>query len=104
MNATGCKGICTLELDWKEILKVQPMTAAERIYQLANSLPAEQVDKILDFAEFLYQKQLAQGQTERTIPPGTLMGLRGIAKRAGKAPSDEELQEDYADYLTNKYQ
>jgi hypothetical protein len=33
------------------------MTAAERIHQLVDSLPAEQVNEILDFAEFLYQKQ-----------------------------------------------
>jgi hypothetical protein len=33
------------------------MTAAERIHQLVNALPAEQVNEILDFAEFIYQKQ-----------------------------------------------
>lgn len=38
---------------------------------------------------------LAQVQA---IPPGTLTGLRGIAKRPGPAPSD------YTDYLTQKYQ
>lgn len=53
----------------------------------------------------------------QTIPPGTLTGLRGIAKRADAiqkmrgllktdqpAPSDEALQADYTDYLTQKYQ
>jgi hypothetical protein len=37
------------------------MTAAERIYQLVNSLPAEQVNEILDFAESLCQKQTSSG-------------------------------------------
>jgi len=82
------------------------MTAAERINALINVLPAEQVSEILDFAEFLYQKQLAQSQTNPSvvIPPGTLTGLRGIAKRAGQTCSDEELQADYTDYLAQKYQ
>ncbi|HEY9816675.1 MAG TPA: hypothetical protein V6D20_12880 [Candidatus Obscuribacterales bacterium] len=54
-------------------------------------------------AEFLYQKQLPSPQSQ-SIPPGTLTGLRGIAKQTEPAPSDEELQTDYTDYLTQKYQ
>jgi Putative addiction module component len=38
------------------------------------------------------------------IQPGTLTGLRGIAKRAGAAPNDDDLQAEYTDYLTQKYQ
>lgn len=82
------------------------MTAIERINALINVLPTEQVSEILDFAEFLYQKQLTQSQANSpvVIPPGTLTGLRGIAKRAGQTSSDEELQADYTDYLVQKYQ
>ncbi len=40
----------------------------------------------------------------QTIPSGTLTGLRGIAKRSGIAPNDEDLQAEYTDYLTQKYQ
>jgi hypothetical protein len=40
----------------------------------------------------------------KTIPPGTLTGLRGIAKRLGTAPSDDDLKAEYTDYLTQKYQ
>lgn len=40
----------------------------------------------------------------RPILPGTLTGLLGIAKRSGPAPSDEELQAEYTDYLIQKYQ
>ena len=79
------------------------MTAAERLYQLIQSLPESQINEVLDFAEFLYQKQLATSQLS-VIPPGTLTGLRGIAKRSGLAPSDDELQTEYTDYLTQKYQ
>jgi Putative addiction module component len=38
------------------------------------------------------------------VQPGTLTGLRGIAKRAGAALSDDDLQAEYTDYLTQKYQ
>lgn len=82
------------------------MTAAERIYELIQSLPAEQVSEILDFAEFLYEKQLTQKSAKlpSSIPPGTLTGLRGIAKQAEQPLNDEELQADYTNYLIQKYQ
>ncbi len=79
------------------------MTAAERLYQLIQTLPENQINEVLNFAEFLYQKQLPPRQPQ-TIPPGTLTGLRGIAKRPGSAPSDPDLQAEYTDYLTQKYQ
>ena len=78
------------------------MTATEALYQLIQTLPESQVNEVLHFAEFLQQKQLATRQ--QGMPPGTLTGLRGIAKRPGTAPSKDELQTDYADYLTHKYQ
>jgi len=79
------------------------MTAAEKLYQLIQTLPEEQINEVLHFAEFLYQKQLIPPQTH-AIPPGTLTGLRGIAKHPEPAPTDQELQADYTDYLTQKYQ
>ncbi|MUL37885.1 DUF2281 domain-containing protein [Gloeocapsopsis dulcis] len=82
------------------------MNAADRINELVKSLPTEQVNQILDFAEFLHQKQLTKSESRPVapIPPGTLTGLRGIAKRAGQTQSDEELKADYTDYLSQKYQ
>lgn len=79
------------------------MTAAEKLYELIQSLPESQVNEVLNFAEFLHQKQLTPPQS-KTISPGVLTGLRGIAKRPGPAPSDHELQAEYTDYLTQKYQ
>ncbi|NJR62375.1 MAG: DUF2281 domain-containing protein [Cyanobacteria bacterium CRU_2_1] len=78
------------------------MTATEKLYQLIQTLSETQINEVLHFAEFLQQKQLTTPQ--QAIPPGTLTGLRGIAKRSGSAPSDDELQADYTDYLTQKYQ
>lgn len=82
------------------------MGTPERIYELVKSLPEEKIDEVLDFVEFLQQK--AELQTEATpqeaISEGTLTGLRGIAKRSGTPPTDTELQEEYTDYLTQKYQ
>jgi hypothetical protein len=82
---------------------LKTMTAAEKLYQLLQALPESQINEILNFAESLHKKQLATPQP-MAIPPGTLTGLRGIAKRPGAAPSDHKLQEEYTDYLTQKYQ
>jgi hypothetical protein len=79
------------------------MTSAEKLYQLIQALPESQINAVLNFAEFLHQKQLKPPQAP-AIPPGTLTGLRGIAKRPGPAPSDDELQAEYTDYLSPKYQ
>lgn len=58
------------------------MTAAKRIYELVKALPADKVSEILDFVEFLYQKQQLQSQVSASaaIPPGTLTRLSDIAK------------------------
>ena len=77
------------------------MTAAEKLYQLIQTLPENQINEVLNFAEALHQKQLSP---RHPIPPGTLTGLRGIAKRPEPAPNDEDLQAEYTDYLTQKYQ
>ena len=79
------------------------MTAAEKLYQIIQTLPENQINEVLNFAEFLHQKQHTAPQPT-IIPPGTLTGLRGIAKRPGSTPSDPELQAEYTDYLTQKYQ
>lgn len=78
------------------------MTAAEKLYQLIQILPESQINEVLHFAEFLQQKQFTPRQ--QAIPPGTLTGLRGIAKRPEPAPSNDELQAEYTDYLTQKYE
>ena len=41
------------------------------------------------------------GERERKI--AAVQRLRGIAKPKGKPPSDEELKEDYVNYLSEKY-
>jgi hypothetical protein len=46
----------------------------------------------------------SQTQKPSEIPKGTLTGLRGIAKRNGIVPTDEEIREEYTDYLMEKYQ
>ena len=77
------------------------MTATEKLPQLIQALPDSQINEVLNFADFLHKKQLT---TPQVTPPGTLTGLRGIARRSGMAPSDRELQSEYTDYLTQKYQ
>ncbi|ANV85930.1 hypothetical protein AWQ21_15500 (plasmid) [Picosynechococcus sp. PCC 7003] len=55
------------------------MTAAEKLHQLIQTLPEDQINEVLHFAEFLQQKQ-QQSASANVIPPGTLTGLRGIVK------------------------
>ena len=38
---------------------------------------------------------------QRPAPPATLM--RGIARPTGKMPTDEEIRDDYTNYLIEKY-
>jgi Protein of unknown function (DUF2281) len=79
------------------------METPEEIYELVKTMPSDQADQVLDFAKFLRQK--AQNKpAPRQIPKGTLTGLRGIAKGVGTSLTDEEIQADYTDYLTQKYQ
>jgi len=80
------------------------MNAAEKIYELVKTLPEKQADEVLNFVEFLKQKAHQEATAQSTIPKGTLTGLRGIAKRAGTSPTDAELQDEYTDYLSQKYQ
>lgn len=63
------------------------MTAAEKLQQLIQTLPEDQINEVLHFAEFLQQKQ-QQSAPVKAIPPGTLTGLRGIAKRHNDSLSE----------------
>lgn len=38
------------------------MTTADRIYELINTLPPDQANEVLDFAEFLQQKAIKKSQ------------------------------------------
>lgn len=80
------------------------MGTPERIYELVKAMPAEQVTEVLDFVEFLQQKSRFKTVPRSTIPKGTLTGLRGIAKVSETSPTDEEIREEYAEYLSQKYQ
>jgi hypothetical protein len=45
------------------------MTIAEQIYQLVKSLPQEQANEILTFAEFIRAKHLNANQAIDTVAP-----------------------------------
>jgi hypothetical protein len=77
------------------------MTTAEAIYELVNQLPEEQAKLVWMFAQFI-QQQIQASTASRHIPAGTLTGLRGIAK-SSSAQTNEELADDYTDYLIQKY-
>lgn len=79
-----------------------PMTTAEAIYGLVNQLPEEQAKLVWLFAQFI-QRNTQASTEKRAIPPGTLTSLRGIAKQA-TTETDQELTDDYTEYLIRKYQ
>ncbi len=81
------------------------MNTAEKVYELVKAMPEAQANEVLHFAEFLKQKAHADSGSIKQGPvQGTLTGLRGMAKRAGTPPTDEELRTEYTDYLIEKYQ
>lgn len=80
------------------------MTIADRIYELVKVMPEEQATAVLNFVEHLNEEARSSTITQPAIAQGILTGLRGIAKRSGTALTDEQLQAEYTDYLTEKYQ
>lgn len=78
------------------------MTTAEAIYELVNQLPEEQAKLVWLFAQFI-QQNTQPSAGKRIIPTGTLTSLRGIAKQA-TTETNQELTDDYTDYLIQKYQ
>ena len=90
------------------------MTAAEKLHQLIQILPENQISEVLNFAEFLHQKQRATQSQAKS--PGTRTGLRDIAGRARAvqrmgsllktdqpAPTDEEVATLLEARRTEKY-
>ncbi len=81
------------------------MEAPEKIYAIVKTMSTEQVNEVLDFVEFLKQKtQSIVVPLASNIPKGTLTGLRGIAAITSTSLTDEEVEEDYTNYLQQKYQ
>jgi Protein of unknown function (DUF2281) len=82
------------------------MTAAEKIYELVKALPDDEIGKVLVFVEALEKQVEPQtvNPSSRPVRTGTLASLRGIAKRDGLPPTDEALNDEYTDYLIQKYQ
>lgn len=87
------------------------MTPAEQLYAIAKTLPDETILALLNLLHSLGQPNTVQPQTllttsqpaaPRKLPPGTLTGLRGIAKQLKFANTTP--QDDYTDYLIEKYQ
>lgn len=73
--------------DYIIIYPLNIMTATEKLHQLIQTLPENQINEVLHFVEFLQQKQLKSSQA---IPPVTLTGLRGIA--AGRANTIQRMR------------
>ncbi len=86
------------------------MTYAEVMDQVRQLSPTERillVETILrwmraEFAQLKTQDYIeAKRQQLQSIPPAEL--VRGMLKPEGPPPTDEELREDYTNYLMRKY-
>lgn len=53
------------------------MATLEQIYELVKAMPADQVDQVWDFVEFLQHKTQVEAGP-RSIPLSTLTGLRQL--------------------------
>jgi hypothetical protein len=81
------------------------MSPAEQLYRIAKTLPDETILSILNLIHTLSQPKstpTAPVPTPQKLPPGTLTGLRGIAKHLNLA--NTAFQNEYTDYLIEKYQ
>jgi hypothetical protein len=71
----------------------------EQLIDEIRRLPLERRVELLEL--------ISRSVREETRPPGgresLVERLRGIAKPDGEPPTDEEIKEDYARYLSEKY-
>lgn len=96
------------------------MTAAEKLHQLIQTLPEDQINEVLHFAEFLHQKQLTATQPKAVPsddPPDdplpnlqsntkrahAIQQMRGLLKTDQPAPTDQEVATLLEQRRTEKY-
>ena len=71
------------------------MTAAEKLRQLIQILPEDQIIEVLSFAEFLHQKQRStQPQTTLTDPQDITKRSRAVQKMSGLLKTDQPAPTD----------
>jgi hypothetical protein len=86
--------------------EIKRLSIAERI-----SLIEAISRTVLEEIEISGEKALASNddtpeavtRSERERRMAAVGRLRGVLKTSGEAPSDEQLKDDYTDYLTEKY-
>ena len=71
----------------------------EQLIKEIRQLPLEQRMELLEVISRSVREELRPRERRESI----VSRLRGIAKPDGPPPSDEEIKEDYARYLTEKY-
>jgi hypothetical protein len=74
------------------------MTREELLSEIERLPLAERVELLEVITRSVHEEIQPRARRE-----GTVNRLRGIAKPDGPVPSDEELKEDYINYLTEKY-
>lgn len=58
------------------------MSIADKIYEMVQQMPDEKASEVLDFVEFLQQKQLAQTRNQNFLKP--LPVLEGLVPSGWK--------------------
>ncbi|MEL6903654.1 MAG: DUF2281 domain-containing protein [Cyanobacteria bacterium J06606_4] len=82
------------------------MTATEKLHQLIQSLPEQQVAEILNFAEFLQYKQQATSpipSNTTTDKPAAIQAMRGILKTQQPALTDQDVAKLLKERRTEKF-
>ncbi len=74
------------------------MTYREIVAEIERLPEAEQQAILLWLVK---RARIETRRGNRPIPPASVM--RGIARPAGKMPTNDEIREDYTDYLIEKY-
>jgi len=86
------------------------MTYAEVITQVKQLPPAERILLVETILRWMREELAEAGVQDRAelrrqrlqaIPPAS--ALRGIAKPTGPMPTDQEIKDDYINYLEQKY-
>ncbi|HEY6188727.1 MAG TPA: hypothetical protein VIW80_13810 [Pyrinomonadaceae bacterium] len=88
------------------IEEIKQLSVSERIAlleEISRSLLEDLEARVGDVQSPYVEIPETDVQSARELKMAAVRRLRGVLKMSGHTPSDEELKDDYAHYLTEKY-
>jgi hypothetical protein len=88
------------------IEEIKQLSVQERIAlieEISRSLREDLEASIENVQTSAGENPEANVQSDRELKMAAVRRLRGVLKTSGDAPSDEELKDDYTNYLVEKY-